>query len=284
MYPPQMPLTSAVGRAPTRSSELNPRSPVSARDLVTSRNSDSSKGTCPNSSRSAGVQLENVVVEPGYLHPSVLIVQGRDEAGDRRRRVRDGAAEDARVQIEVGAVEVDRGEHQPAHAGHRAGLVGGDHAGVGDHDHVAVEPVAVRGEQGLRSSASPTPPRPRSGTSGAPPGSSARSRAGGRAARAGGIAAGPCRRRRRGPAAGHRRWSARTAGAPTARSDQPAARRGGRRRERSRRRDRRWAIRRRPPAGSRSARSRRSGSRHRGRPGRTTRRWPGRRRDVRAAR
>ena len=48
-----------------------------------------------------------------------------------------------------------------AHAGDRARDVGGDHAGVGDDDDVAVEPVAVLGEQRPRSSASRTPPRPR---------------------------------------------------------------------------------------------------------------------------
>ena len=55
--------------------------------------------------------------------------------------------------------------------------------------------------------------------------------------------------------------SARTAGAPTAPADRPAARRGGRRRARPALRRRRTAIRRRPPARRGSARSRRSGSR-----------------------
>ena len=148
-----------------------------------------------------------------------------------------------------------------------------DHAGVGDDDDVAVEPVAALGEQllevrraGLLLALDEELQRDRRACR-------ARWRRGARAGRAGGTAAGPCRRTRRGRAARRRRSSGRTGRCATAPAGRPAARRGGRRRGRSGRRGRRWATRRRRPAARRRrARSRRSGSRCAARRRRTTRR------------
>jgi hypothetical protein len=76
-------------------------------------------------------------------------VQRTDEPRDRRRRIRYRAAELSGVQIEIGPVKRDgRGDHA-AHAGHRARHVRRHHAGVGDDDDVATEPIATVGEQRL---------------------------------------------------------------------------------------------------------------------------------------
>ena len=256
-----MPLTSAVGRAPSRSSVENPASPRSARDLATAEEVGVAFGHLGEQRALFVGQLDDVVVEPGHLHPSVVVVQLGDETGDLGRRVGHGAAEHAGVQVEVGAVEGHLAHRHAAHAGDGARHVLGDHPGVGDDDDVGVEPVAPLGQQrlevrraGLLLALDEELQRDRRGRC-------ARSRRGARAGRAGGTAADPCRRTRRGRAARRRRRSGRTGRCARARAGRPAARRDGRRRARRARRRRRWAIRRRPRAARRSARSRRSGSR-----------------------
>ena len=144
-----MPLISAVGRAPIRSSVgpvLLAVQRARLRDLqelgVVVRHLREQRALVVG-------EFEDVVVEAGHLHAAVRVVQRRDEAGDRRRRVRNRAAEHAGVQVEIGAVEVHRARDQPAHAGDHARDVRRDHAGVGDDDDVGVETIAVRGEQFL---------------------------------------------------------------------------------------------------------------------------------------
>ncbi len=142
-----MPLTSAVGRAPTRSRVLKPASPASARDFVTSRNSASSKGTFANRSRSVGRQFEHVVVEAGTCtRPSsscraaasrAIAVAGFGIAPPNTPECRSRS----------GPWKSTVASDQAAHAGDRARHVGRDHAGVGDHDDVAVEALTVLDQQ-----------------------------------------------------------------------------------------------------------------------------------------
>ena len=137
-------------------------------------------------------------------------------------------------------MEVHRARDQPAHAGDRARDVGGDHAGVGDDDDVAVEPVPVlraadRAKFGEPDSSSPSIRNFRFTAGVVRP-----------------VAARWARRPSRwnsswplssdgapGATARRRRRSARTGRSATARSGRPAARRGARRPGRSARRDRR---------------------------------------------
>ena len=112
-------------------------------------------------------QLEDVVVEAGHLHPAVVVVQRRRPAGrsrwpgwaPRRRTSRSAGRGPGRGSCTVQPTS----PRMPVTV---LGTSGGDHAGVGDDHDVAVEPVAVLGRAAPRSSASRTPPRPRSGTSG----------------------------------------------------------------------------------------------------------------------
>ena len=53
--PPQMPLTSSVGRAPRRSRVVKPASPNSAGTPIAARYASSSNGSAANAARSASV-------------------------------------------------------------------------------------------------------------------------------------------------------------------------------------------------------------------------------------
>src|SRR5690606_1002453 len=70
-----------------------------------------------------------------------------EQGGEGARRVGDGAAEGAAVQVGAGAVDVDLAVGEAAHAhAHRRG-VRTPHGGVGDDDDIAGQPGAVAGEQ-----------------------------------------------------------------------------------------------------------------------------------------
>jgi hypothetical protein len=74
-------------------------------------------------------------------------VQAGEQCGHDGERVRYGAAERARVQVDVRPVQVDLAVGQPAHPGADRGGVPVEHAGVTHDHHVAAQPVAVVLEQ-----------------------------------------------------------------------------------------------------------------------------------------
>ena len=79
-----MPFTSAVGRAPMRSSVDWPDSPASARDWATLQELALVEGHRVEQVALGGGQVEDVVVEAWDLHATVLVVQRRDQPADAR--------------------------------------------------------------------------------------------------------------------------------------------------------------------------------------------------------
>ena len=143
-----MPLTSAVGRAQTRSRVVYPASPWAAVRPGRAQPARLVEGQLGEEFALAVGEFGDAVVEAGDRHPRVLVVQGGDQAGDLGGRVRYGAAEGAGVDVLVGAVQLDLALGEAAHAGAHGGGVLGPHAGVGDDHGVGGEPVGVLLDEG----------------------------------------------------------------------------------------------------------------------------------------
>ena len=92
-------------------------------------------------------QLHDLVVEAGQRDPAVVIMQVGEQVGQRLQRVGHGAAERAGVQVALGAVHVDLGGDDAAHAGAHRRDIGGPHRGVRDHDDIAGQPFALAPQQ-----------------------------------------------------------------------------------------------------------------------------------------
>src|SRR5690606_36625288 len=91
-------------------------------------------------------RFDDVVVGAGDGDSAVRVVESGEQGGEGARRVGDGAAEGAAVQVGAGAVDVDLAVGEAAHAhAHRRG-VRTPHGGVGDDDDIAGQPGAVAGE------------------------------------------------------------------------------------------------------------------------------------------
>ena len=93
------------------------------------------------------VKWVDLVVETGQRHAAVAVVQAGQQLRERVQRVGHPAAERPGVQVPVRAAQVDLGVDQPPHAGAHRRDVRRPHRGVGDHDHVAPEPVACGPQQ-----------------------------------------------------------------------------------------------------------------------------------------
>lgn len=142
-----MPLTSAVGRAQTRPGGVSGfavcrRRPGRAQPPLLV------EGQFGEELPLAVGEFPDAVVETGYRHARVVVMQGCDEAGDLGGRVGYGTAEGAGVNVLVGTVQLDLALGQAAHAGAHGGGVLGPHAGVGDDDHVGGEPLGVLLDEG----------------------------------------------------------------------------------------------------------------------------------------
>ncbi len=75
--PPQMPLTSSVGRALRRSIVVQPDSPTSAGTSSSARSASSSNGSAAIAARSASDSSDDVVVEAGDANPAVRTLERR---------------------------------------------------------------------------------------------------------------------------------------------------------------------------------------------------------------
>ena len=105
--PPQIPLTSRVGRAPIRSSVVKPASPTSARrpECVTPRLVVERQG---GERLALPVrQADDVVIEARDADPPVRTLERRDDLGERVGRVLDRAAVRPRMEVDRRALDVD---------------------------------------------------------------------------------------------------------------------------------------------------------------------------------
>ena len=92
-------------------------------------------------------QLHDTVVEAVDGDVTVLVVQGSQHAAQLGERVADRTAEGARVHVAGGAAHVELAVGHAAHAGADRRRLAGPHAGVGDHDDVAAQPVGPGRQQ-----------------------------------------------------------------------------------------------------------------------------------------
>ena len=97
--PPQMPLTSSVGRAPLRSSGRKSGSPKSECRPCSLHEFRLVERQPRELLVVARRQRANLVVEAGHGDRTVVVLQPRDDRGQRIGRVLDVAAERARVQV-----------------------------------------------------------------------------------------------------------------------------------------------------------------------------------------
>ena len=194
--PPQMPFTSSVGRAPRRSSVVQPDSPTSAGTSSSARSASSSNGRAAIAVRSSWAERHDVVVEAGDADPPVGPLEARDDAGEGVDRVLDRAAEDARVHVLEGTLDVDLHRGEAAQADGDRGNVAREEPRVRDQRDVRREPARVRDRATAPGAPSSTPPRlrrPGAGSPGAP-----RARPGAPRPRKGRSRCSTCRPRRRG--------------------------------------------------------------------------------------
>ena len=144
--PPQIPLTSRVGRAPIRSSVVKPASPTSDPRPECARHASSSNGRAANASRSAVGQADDVVVEARDADPPVRALERRDDLGERVGRVLDRPAERPRMEVDRRALDVDLDVRVAAQADRDRRQVALEEARVADDGHVRREAFAVRGQ------------------------------------------------------------------------------------------------------------------------------------------
>ena len=144
LKPPQMPLTSRVGRIARRSRVVKPASPTSAGRPSRARYSPSSNGSAASAARSSSDSGDDVVVEARDADPAVRALQPGDDLGEGVGRVLDGAAVAARVEVDGRPDDVDLGVHDPAQAERDGRQVALEEARVADDRDVGREPLAVR--------------------------------------------------------------------------------------------------------------------------------------------
>ena len=89
-------------------------------------------------------QRPHIVVEAGNLDAAAAILHLREDLGEHERRVGDGAAERARVQIALRAAQVDLEVGQPAQAVADRRNAAIEHRRVRDDDDVGGELLLVR--------------------------------------------------------------------------------------------------------------------------------------------
>ncbi len=143
-----MPLTSAVGRAQTRSSVEYPASLSRRPRLGGAQPGGLVEGQLGEEGPFGVGEVGDPVVEAGDRDAAVLVVEGGDQAGDLGGGVGDGAAERSRVDVLGGSVQLDLALGEAAHAGADGRGVLVPHAGVGDDHRVGGEPVRVLLGQG----------------------------------------------------------------------------------------------------------------------------------------
>ena len=141
--PPQMPLTSSVGRAPLRSSDAEPGLAGERRHadlrpvrLLVERQRVEQRALLVG-------QGDDVVVEAGDEDPAVGTLERRDDPGERIGRVVDDAAVAARVEVDVAADDVDLGVHHAPQRDRDRRQVALEEARVADDRDVGGEPLAV---------------------------------------------------------------------------------------------------------------------------------------------
>ena len=147
--PPQMPLTSRVGRAPRRSRGRNPGSPKSAGHAQLGRE----VGFVERQSRELLVlpwrQRAHLVVEARHGDGAVLVLERGHDARQRDGRVLDIAAVAARVQVDARAGDIHLRVHQAAQADGDGRVVALEEAGVADDRDVGAEAVPVGLQPGV---------------------------------------------------------------------------------------------------------------------------------------